>query len=315
MNISIVIPNYNGEKILEKNLPGVLKIIADYQEGEKEIVFIDDASIDKSISVVTSLFKDFNPTIFSTKIISNSSNLGFAPTVNKGVSQAVGEVIILLNTDVIPENNFLKPLLRPFSDESVFAVGCLEINKDAKGEKTYGRGLGKWEKGFLVHRAGEIKKTNTLWVSGGSGAFRRAIWHTLGGFNEIYTPFYWEDIDICYRALKSGYSLIFEAKSVVIHEHQKGAIKTFNSDYKIRKIAYRNQILFVWNNITSPIMLLQHIFWLPYHMGKAILHMDWAYPAGLIAAIGKLKNVFLTRFRNKGKFIKSDFDVIIENNQ
>ena len=47
----------------------------------------------------------------------------------------------------------------------------------------------------------------------------------LGGFDGLYDPFYWEDIDLSYRAQKSGYKVIFEPKSIVTHEHEKGTVK------------------------------------------------------------------------------------------
>ena len=83
------------------------------------------------------------------KVLLSEKNLGFSPTVNKGVKAASGEIIILLNTDIYPEKGFLKPLLAHFKDEKVFAVGCLD--KSIEGEKTVlrGRGLGTVEKRIL----------------------------------------------------------------------------------------------------------------------------------------------------------------------
>ena len=49
MNISIIIPNYNGEDLLKKNIPKVLDAAENYKEGVVEIIIIDDASIDRSV--------------------------------------------------------------------------------------------------------------------------------------------------------------------------------------------------------------------------------------------------------------------------
>ncbi len=118
---------------------------------------------------------------------------------------------------------------------------------------------------FLCNAAGSLEKRNTLWVSGGSAAFRKSIWVKLTGLNTLYNPFYWEDIDISYRAQKAGYKVIFEKESIVVHDHQQGAIKTIYSDDQIKKIAYRNQFFFVWLNITDMKYICSHILWLPYH--------------------------------------------------
>lgn len=272
MNLSVVIPNYNGQNLLKKNLPKVLEAV-----GDAEIIVIDDASIDKSLGVLNS----FNTKI---KVIKNEKNLGFASTIDRGVKAARGDIVILLNSDVIPEKNFLEPLVSHFKNEKVFAVGCMD--KSIEGDKIVlrGRGIGEWKRGFLAHSRGEVDKMNTLWVNGGSGAFRKNIWDKLGGFNELYNPFYYEDIDLSYRALKSGYEIFFEPKSVVIHEHEKGAIKSTYSNFKIKTIAYRNQFIFVWKNITDPSMKLTHLLWFPYHILSAILRGDTAFIKGVLSA-------------------------------
>ena len=218
----------------------------------------------------------------------------------------------MLNTDVSPQEDFLKPLIEHFNDESVFAVGCMD--KSIENGKTVlrGRGLGKWEKGFLVHKRGEVDKNNTLWVSGGSGSFRKSIWDKLGGFNELYSPFYWEDIDLSYRARKSGYKILFEPKSMVIHEHAKGAVKKYYSDFKIKTIAYRNQFIFVWENATDYSLQFLHFFWLPYHFVKALLRTDWAFFIGFLKAFALLPKIIKSSLNYQKTFVKKDKEVIEE---
>lgn len=272
MKISIIIPNYNGEKLLKKNLPKVLEAI-----GDAEIIVVDDASTDGSLDILNG-FKS------KIKIIKNEKNLGFSSTINRGVKTAKGDIVVLLNSDVIPEKDFLKPLLRHFENEKVFAVGCMDKSIENGKIVLRGRGIGEWKRGFFIHSRGDVNKMNTLWVNGGSGAFRKSIWDKLGGFNELYNPFYWEDIDLSYRAIKSGYRIMFEPKSVVTHEHEKGAIKSTYSDLQVTTIAYRNQFIFVWKNITNSSMKLNHLFWLPYHILSALLRNDRAFFKGILSA-------------------------------
>ena len=313
MNISIIIPNYNGEDLLRKNLPKVIKIAESYKKGNIEIIVIDDCSTDNSIKTIQSLTQitGLNRKI-NLKIIQNEKNLGFSPTVNKAAKEATGEVLVLLNTDVLPEEFFLEPLIKNFDDNKVFAVGCMD--KSIEDGKTVfrGRGLGKWEKGFLIHRKGEVSKNNTLWVNGGSGAFRRSIWNKLSGFNELYAPFYWEDIDLSYRALKSGYRVLFEPKSIVIHEHEKGAIKSKYSDFEIKVISYKNQFIFVWENATDLDLQFLHIIWLPYHFVKAFLRRDWASFLGFFKAFILLPKIIQSSFKAQKMFVKTDYEVIKE---
>lgn len=299
MKISVIIPNYNGELLLKKNLPKVFQGISSYKDSE--VIVVDDGSKDGSIKFLKTQ---------KVKILKNLKNVGFSSTVNKGVNAAKGEILILLNTDVYPEKNFLDSLLLCFKDPQVFAVGCLDKSHENGKIVLRGRGLGKWSRGFLVHSKGEIEAENTLWVSAGSGAFRKKIWDSLGGLNELYNPFYWEDIDLSYRALKSGYKVLFDRKSVVNHEHDKGAIKTTYSQFKIKTVAYKNQFIFVWENATDLSLQFSHIIFLPYHFVRAFLNFDLAFFYGFIKAFVLLPKIIQSSLRFQKLFTKSDKGVI-----
>lgn len=298
MNLSVVIPNYNGEELLKKNLPKVL-----FAVGDAEIIVVDDASVDGSLEVLDS-FKE------KIKVIKNEKNLGFSSTINRGVNVAKGDIVILLNTDVIPERGFLSSLVSHFKDESVFAVGCMDKSIENGKIVLRGRGIGRWQRGFFVHARGEVNKTNTLWVNGGSGAFRKTIWEKLGGFDELYSPFYWEDIDLSYRALKSGYKILFEPKSIVVHEHEKGSIKKKYSESEIKTIAYRNQFIFVWKNVTDLDLQFLHILWLPYHFLKALIRADLIFFLGFMKAFILLLKIIKSSFKAQRLFINTDRKII-----
>lgn len=312
MNISIVIANYNGEELLRENLPKVLTAAKQYEANTKntvELIVVDDCSTDDSLKEIQNLkFKNQN---YSSKfkIIKNEKNLGFSSTVNRGVKEARGEIVVLLNTDVVPEMNFLQPLVKYFANEKVFAVGCMDKSVEKGKAVLRGRGVGRWEKGFLVHARGEVDKTDTLWVAGGSGAFRKSLWQKLGGFDTLYNPFYWEDIDLSYRALKSGYKIFFEPKSIVTHEHEKGSIKRKYSPFQIKIIAYRNQFIFVWINITDSLLQLQHVLWLPYHFVKALIQTDIAFFIGFFMAVVKLPKIIPYNSKQQKLFKKTDREI------
>ncbi len=307
MKISVVIPNYNGEALLKENLPKVLEAI-----GDAEVIVVDDASFDGSVENIKyqiSNIKNKNQKS-NIKLIRNEKNLGFSSTVNRGVREATGDLIVLLNSDVIPESNFLDPLINHFNDPKVFAVGCLQKGTLRKGISVQGRGIGKFSKGFLMHSPGKIDKKNTLWVFGGAGMYRKSIWEELGGMEEIYSPFYWEDIDLSYRALKAGYKLIFEPKSAVEHQ-QETTIKSQYSQSKIKTIAYRNQIFFVWLNITDRKLIFQHILYLPYHFIKSLLTLDLLFIKALFHAFIFLPWIFIKRHKNIKTFRLNDNEVFL----
>lgn len=306
MKISIIIPNYNGEEILKKNLPKVIDAILEHN-GEKEIIISDDASKDNSIEVIKKIILD-NKKI-EIKLVDSIVNKGFSSNVNLGVKSATGEIIILLNTDVMPKKDFIKKLLPNFSDNNVFAVGCMDESIEGGKKVLRGIGIGEFKRGFLVHNAGSLDKKNTLWASGGSSAFRKRIWDDLGGMDENYNPFYWEDIDLSYRAWKSGYKVIFEKGAVVEHEHEKGAIKKEFSSKDVKKIAYRNQIIFVWKNCNFG-TLISNVFWLPYHLINTLAKGDSAFAKGFILALLKLPGIISSRNKSGKLFVLTDTQVI-----
>jgi len=312
MNLSFIIPNYNGEAILKKNLPKVLDAVKEYKKGSVEIIIPNDPSTDNSKKVI----KDFIESITEKHIVGktieniNKKEAGFSKNVNRGVGIATGDILILLNSDVAPHKGFLEPLLKHFEEGIVFGVGCMDESIENGETVLRGRGVGKWRRGFLIHNKGENDKNNTLWVSCGSGAFRKSIWDKLGGLDPLFNPFYWEDIDISYRALKAGYSLIFEPESRVRHEHETGAIKTKFKANQIKKIVYRNQFTFVWKNITEQKLLLSHILWLPYHCVKAVSHKDWNFFSGLFEALTRYSQIQISRNKVKKIFIRKDSDIL-----
>lgn len=301
MNLSFIIPNYEGEDLLSKNLPKLLRELQDYKDGKTEVIVVDDGSTDNSVELIGNFSQ--------VKLLKNEKNSGFSITVNKGANAASGDILVLLNTDVYPQPGFLKPLMSHFKNEEVFAVGCLDKSIEPNGMVLRGRGVGSWKRGFLVHKRGEIGENDTLWVSGGSGAFRKSIWDKLGGLNELFNPFYWEDIDLSYRAQKAGFKTLFEKESVVYHEHEKGSIKKKFSPFKVKTIAYRNQFIFVWTNLTDSKLILKHFLWLPYHFFKTLINLDLAFYLGFFSALILSPKIIKSRIENLKSFKITDKEI------
>jgi GT2 family glycosyltransferase len=241
MKVTIAIPNYNGKSLLEKNLPNILK------SGAEEVLIIDDGSVDDSVKLLEKI-KVQEPTV---KLMVNEKNLGFIPTVNKLFDLAKGEIVVLLNNDVFVERDFLNPLLKHFEKREIFAVNCHE-----GGE---GPAVAFWKNGFFEYKRGEekMKVQKSAWASGGSAAYSKAIWQTLGGFDDLYAPFYFEDTDISFRALEQGYQILWEPKSKVKHVHETTISKTFSKRY-INWITQRNLLLFIWKNIREKRLVREH---------------------------------------------------------
>lgn len=258
MKITIAIPNYNRTDLLRKNLPNILN------SGADEILVIDDGSTDQSIEVVRKEFPEI-------KLLVNNKNLGFIPSVNRLFKEAMGDIVILLNNDVYVREDFLKYLVPHFQNKQIFAVNLHE-----NGE---GWADAFWKDGFFeFKRVKESKFVHkSSWASGGSAAYNKKIWQELDGLDSLFKPFYWEDIDISFRAIRAGYEILWEPKAVVFHEHETTINKIFSKKY-VNWVKQRNQLLFIWKNITDQNLLQDHYenlrkrllggmglgYWIPY---------------------------------------------------
>lgn len=294
--VSIVIPNYNGRKLLQKHLPQIIK----HSPG-CEIIVVDDASADDSVEY---LQKNF-PQITVVRLKHNSR---YAAACNAGVAKAVGDIIMLLNNDVSPQPHYLKPLLSHFADPNIFAVGCAE-KENLQSSYISGRGCGDFTRGMMVHwRCQDQKSGPSLWVSGGSGAFRKLIWNELGGMDPLFAPAYEEDRDLCYRAWKRGYLVLFEEKSQVIHQHETtNQMVLGKSDMAIS--SYKNQFLIVWKNISSTRLVIGHLLWLPYHLVVGGLRTQGQMARGFLAALSQLPAIIPKRQVEIRDTTVSDADV------
>ena len=293
MKFSIVIPNYNGSHLLKKNLPKVIKAAED-----AEIIVVDDASTDDSLKTLSSF-----PAV---RVVRHRTNQRYAIACNNGVNAALGDIIVLLNSDVFPELDFLQPMRRHFEDEQTFAVGCMEI----VGEKTRGKSTGKFQQGMLVHAEAQDRKPGpTLWAFGGSGAFSREKWLKLGGMDALFRPAYWEDIDLSYRAWKRGWKVVFEPKSRVYHQPESTNISAFGRA-RIRRIASKNQLLFVWKNITDSKLIVSHLIWFPLRLLVSVVKGDGAFLWGSLHALWQLPEALHSRSREKSESVVSDREVL-----
>src|SRR5262249_16619538 len=112
---SVVIPNWNGRDLLEEYLPSVIEALAG--SSGTEIIVVDNGSTDGSAKFVRQQFP-------SVRVLALGGNLGFGGGSNAGFRAAKNDVVVLLNSDMRVQPDFLAPLLEPFADEKVFAVSC-----------------------------------------------------------------------------------------------------------------------------------------------------------------------------------------------
>lgn len=289
-SVSVVIPSWNSESQMKQNLPFVF---AAAERVHAEIVIVDDNSqYDKSADYLRSLGKKI-------RFFENKTNGGFSETVNRGVKEAKGDLIMLLNTDVRPSPDCFEKAIKYFDDENVYAVGFNSKEAWMGGE---------WKDGLFHHfkvepNAINGKKVNpSLWASGGQAAFDRRKWLELGGMDLLYKPFYWEDTDMGFNAWKRGWQVLWAPDCKCVHDHQKSVIAgNFTKEF-VMATAQRNQFLFIWKNITDQKFLISHFLRLPYYLVK--------FPVPVLKAFTYIPAVISKRNEAKKHWKRDDRDIL-----
>lgn len=294
-SVSIIIPNYNGEQLLPRALASVIEAARAY-EGQSEIIVVDDASQDQSIAVISRNYPDI-------KLVRHEVNKGFSEAVQSGVDAAGYPILILLNSDVYPDRDFIAPLIRWFSREDTFSVSPLILDPSGNPIRV------SWNLVTLVR--GEIRSRNwdlktamelnqsrqglkSLFAAGGSAAIRRDMFLQLNGFLSIYHPFYYEDRDLGTRAWKNGWKTYFEPASRVVHDHSS----TINRFFPIKKtkiIRKRNRLFYQWLHLSTRKLFFSHIPWIFIRLLTRLLRLDGVYPLALFSALSKAGEVVKLR--------------------
>ena len=251
---SVVIPNWNGRDLLDKYLPSVVQAMGDHPANE--VIVVDNASSDGSVELIKERFP-------SVRVIALPKNLGFGGGSNAGFRAARNDIVVLLNSDMRVEPDFLQPLLDGFTDELVFAVSCQIFFSDpARLREETGLTQAWWQGGHLRVRHREDQAIEDaypcFYAGGGSSAFDRRKFLELGGFDALLHPFYLEDTDLGFMAWKRGWKVLYQPRSIVFHEHRGTIGKKFSADY-ISSILKKNFILFCWKNIHEWPRFLGHL--------------------------------------------------------
>ena len=294
--VSIIIPNYNGADVIRSSLAAVEDAACAYP-GECEIVVVDDASQDDSLKLIAAHFPEF-------KVVVHTRNKGFAEAIHSGIRVSSNPIVVLLNTDVFPDCDFLLPLIQWFHYPDTFSVSPLITDRNGQPGRV------SWNRGQIAR--GEIRKTNwdletaldlaqpgaglkSLYAQGGAAAYRKEMFLKLGGFLTIFKPFYYEDCDLGIRAWQRGWKTYFEPASVVVHDHRQGTIFRFFAANKIKVIKKRNRFYYLWLHLSWQILVFSHFPWILLRLLGRLLKLDFAFICGFFSALPALAKVLKLR--------------------
>jgi len=227
--VSIIVVNYNGNKLLINCLRSILST----KYPNFEVILVDNGSIDKSMEVAQRIFGNDNRVLF----IKNQNNLGFGEGNNVGVRKSRGSYIVFLNNDIEVDPQWLNELLDAVNrQENVGAAQCKLLSLtdkkkfDSAGDYITTLGFpfmrGKGEKDL-----GQFDKIDDIFSARGAAMIiKRNLFESAGGFDPLYFIQY-EDMDLSWRIHLQGYRIIFVPKSVVFHADRASTSKMKSSEF------------------------------------------------------------------------------------
>ena len=259
--LSIIIPNYNGEEILTRCLDNVFEAV-DSVKFKTEVIVSDDASTDRSLDVLAKF-----PRI---RLVVRETNGGFSKNCNTGLAEAKGKILLFLNTDALLEPDFLQYCEEDFRDPDVFAVTPLGFTTGTGKERDGGR-LGYWSlgaprvsKNYFEADAlrNHLSKPYPSITVVGSYFFCDANkMRQLNGFDPLFSPFLYEEVDLSYRALKRGWKVLFDPRMKAYHEGSV-TLNKVSRPFNQLSIAKRNQLIFCLINVHAPRLFASFILFL-----------------------------------------------------
>ena len=288
MEVSVVIPNFNGIAFLDS----VLGSLEGQTLSNFEVILVDNGSTDGSCSFVTANYSWVH-------LIELSENFGFCGAVNAGIRAAKAPYVLLLNNDTEVKEDFVEEMLAAIRrHKNAFSCGARMVqyhDRDRLDDVgNYYCALG-WS--FARGRGKDIHAYETedkiFSACAGAAIYRKKIIEKIGYFDEEHFA-YLEDTDIGYRARIYGYENWYAPKAIVYHVGSGTSGSRYNQ-FKTR-YSSRNNIYLIYKNMP----LLQIILNLPFlavgflikFLFFAVKGMGKEYAAGI-------KNGFSISMKNK----------------
>jgi len=209
--ISIIIPNWNGERFLADCLNSLLLQSC----NNFEVIIIDNGSTDSSLQIID----NYN----FCRLIRFEKNQGFAKAVNAGISASTADIIALVNNDVILNYDWIEKAsaaMEIYSDYDFAATKVLCMHDpsaiDSAGFEVYAAGA---VYSYNDQKSASDLVSNNREVFGAvasAALYRKKLFDKIGYFDEDFFA-YFEDTDISFRARLAGYKCIYLSDVICMH--------------------------------------------------------------------------------------------------
>ena len=211
--VSVVVPVHNKFSVTYDCLKS---IHAALPERSFEVIIVDDCSDDETILAALVVSG-------AVQIARNAANLGFVRTCNAGAAVAKGKYLLFLNNDTLVKEGWLDELVATFEQvPNVGIAGSKLLFSDGRLQEAggviwrlgdgwnWGRGRDPAEPKFSFLR-------DVDWVSGAALMIEASVFHTLGGFDHVFAPGYYEDTDLAFRVRALGKRVVMQPASEIVH--------------------------------------------------------------------------------------------------
>jgi len=239
VSVTVLIPVHNSAAVIEPCLQALFG-----QQGiDFDVMAVENGSSDDGATIIEREFPQV-------RLLRSGASLGFAGAVNLGIrtlleDPAPPDVIVLLNHDTVVDPGWLQALLQPLADdEQIGIVGSLARYTDGRIQHAGGELL--WPLGYGRNiAAGNVALPDDLptptYIAALATALRTQMLREIGLFDEAFNPAYFEDADLCLRAVAAGWKLYLAQAATLVHH--EGALR--HVDYAHAALLERNRLRLV----------------------------------------------------------------------
>ncbi len=242
INVTVVIPNYNGMKWMEICLKSLdRQVFKDFK-----VMIVDNGSTDGSIQMVEEKFPHM-------EVRRLDKNYGFSYAVNYGIKESDTEYVLLLNNDTEVDENFVEELYKAIrKSDRIFSCSSKMLGYydrsviDDAGDiySVFGWAA---QRGVGTKATGYNKSVNVFSSCAGAAIYRKKAFETVGYFDLLHFA-YLEDVDLGYRARIHGYRNVYCPTAIVYHIGSATSGGTVYNDFKV-KLSSRNNVYLNYKNM------------------------------------------------------------------